>query len=245
MRKLFFVVALLLPMVGFAQAGDTIVISPDLRLVKLTDKVYQHISTVSVDGYGRVPSNGLVVVSDKKALLIDTPWNNELTKQLHNYFKTQGVEFEHVVVTHWHADRMGGLGYLQKQFLLSTSGQRTYDIAKQKGLPVAFIRFADTLTFKFKQVEVQCYYPGAGHTSDNIVVYLPSEKLLFAGCMIKDLSATGLGNIADADVKQWPVSMAVVKRRFPNAEIVVPGHGQSGGLALVDHTLALLQQGVK
>ena len=41
--------------------------------------------------------------------------------------------------------------------------------------------------FKFKDEEVQIYYPGHAHSPDNIVVYLKSEKILFGGCMIKAL----------------------------------------------------------
>jgi metallo-beta-lactamase class B len=242
MQNLIITLLALLPIACFAQTTDTVRLSDDLKLVKLSDNVFLHISALNVNGYGRVEANGLVVVANKKALLIDTPWNNEQTKQLHTYLKSQDIDLDHVVITHWHDDCMGGLGYLQKQMVLSTSGQRTYDIAKQKGLPVAFIRFKDTLAFQFQTLEVQCYYPGAAHSLDNIVVYLPSEKLLFGGCMVKDLSAQTLGNYADGDVKQWPASLDKLRHRFPHTKTVVPGHGRCGDLLLINHSQQLLQQ---
>lgn len=227
---------------GYAQQPDTIHISANLQLVKLTDNVYQHISYANVPQYGRVPANGLVCISNKKALLIDTPWNNELTKQLHQYLASSGIDLDHAVVTHWHEDCMGGLGYLQQKFILSTSGERTYETARKKSLPVAFIRFKDTLDFNFQSLPVKCYYPGAGHTSDNIVVYLPVEKILFGGCLVKEASSASLGNLADSDVAAWPLSLEKVKQKFANAEIVVPGHGKPGSLILLDHTLGLLKK---
>jgi metallo-beta-lactamase class B len=182
----------------------------------------------------------LILIANNKALMIDTPWNNGLTKLLHQHLTGMGASLEHAVVTHWHEDCMGGLGYLQQKFILSTSGERTYEAARQKQLPVPFIRFKDTLTFNFEGHPVECFYPGPGHTSDNIVVYLPSKKVLFGGCLVKDATAQTLGNLADADAKSWPASIAAVKKRFPLAKVVVPGHGNSGGLDLLEHTLQLL-----
>ncbi|MFT3740404.1 MAG: subclass B1 metallo-beta-lactamase [Breznakibacter sp.] len=225
-----------------ARQPDTIRISPDLELVKLTDNVYQHISYANVPRYGRVPANGLVCISNQKALLIDTPWNNELTKQLHQYLTSMGIDLDHAVVTHWHEDCMGGLGYLQQHFILSTSGERTYETARKKNLPVAFIRFRDTLDFNFQAVPVKCFYPGAGHTDDNIVVYLPSEKILFGGCLIKEAASASLGNLADADVRSWPLSLEKIRQKFSAATVVVPGHGATGTLLLIDHTLELLDK---
>lgn len=243
MRRLFFIFSCLwLMFSAWGQMSDTIHISPDLYLVKLTSNCYAQVSYSNVNGYGRVGANGLLLISGKKALSINTPWNNEQTKHLYLYLSKNQIILDHVVVTHWHGDCMGGLGYLQQQFVLSTSSERTYEEARKRSLPTPFIRFKDTLTFNFEGQPIQCYYPGAAHTSDNIVVYLPKEKVLYGGCMIKDASATGLGNTQDANVLAWPASVANVRKRFPNAAIVVPGHGQWGGYDLLDHTLILLKQ---
>lgn len=240
MRNFISVLFIISALTATAQSIDTVSISPDLQLVKLTGNTMQYIATTNLPNYGRVAANGLVLVGNKKALLVNTPWNNDQTKLLYAYLAKQGIEVEHAVVTHWHADCLGGLGYLQQKFILSTSGERTYETSRQKNLPLAFIRFKDTLTFNFQGIPVECFYPGPGHTADNIVVNLPSEKILFGGCLIKDAAAKGLGNLADADVKSWPASLANTKKHFPNAAIVVPGHGKSGNTTLIDHTLQLL-----
>jgi glyoxylase-like metal-dependent hydrolase (beta-lactamase superfamily II) len=38
----------------------------------------------------------------------------------------------------------------------------------------------------------------------------------------------------------WPASLARLKARFPDARLIVPGHGDPGGWELVDNTLRLL-----
>ena len=83
---------------------------------------------------------------------------------------------------------------------------------------------------------------GAAHTVDNIVVWIPDEKILFGGCMIKELKANNLGNIVDADIDAWPKTLKTVRSEFSMAKIVIPGHGLYGGIELIDHTIDLLKE---
>lgn len=48
------------------------------------------------------------------------------------------------------------------------------------------------------------------------------------------------GNMDDADLDHWPDSLQNLKETFPEARIVVPGHGEEGDLSLIDHTIDLL-----
>ena len=86
------------------------------------------------------------------------------------------------------------------------------------------------------------FYPGAGHSRDNIVAYLPGSKVLFGGCFIKAADARNLGNVRDGDAGAWPGSLKALRERFPNAEIVIPGHGEVGGPELIEHTMNLLKR---
>ncbi|MDP4204044.1 MAG: CfiA family subclass B1 metallo-beta-lactamase, partial [Bacteroidota bacterium] len=74
----------------------------------------------------------------------------------------------------------------------------------------------------------------------NIVVWIPSEKILFAGCMVKEMKANTKGNLSDADVKAWPSTIKKVMAKFPSARIVIPGHGEAGGFELLQHTLEVV-----
>ena len=85
------------------------------------------------------------------------------------------------------------------------------------------------------------FFPGGGHTKDNVVVYFPKERVLFGGCFIKDSKATGLGNIADADLAAWPAALERTQAAFPQIETVIPGHGPMDPRALT-HTRDLLKQ---
>ena len=226
----------------FAQSEyQKIKISDDLELIKISESAYIHISHIALSQVGRFPSNGMVIISEGKAFLFDTPMTEELTRQLALWIQdTMKLKIMGFIPNHWHADCMGGLEYLQNLGIESYANEMTIQIAKSKQLPVPTYGFKDSLQLFAGNKAIHCYYFGAGHSSDNIVVWIPSEKILFGGCMVKELSANGLGNIVDADLKAWPRTLDKVLKKFHNARIVVPGHGKPGGVELLRQTKELL-----
>jgi metallo-beta-lactamase class B len=224
------------------QTGDSVKIAPDLMLVRLTGNTYMHISTAYVEGFGKASANGVIFINGKEAFLFDTPWNDTLTSTLITYL--QNKMHLHIAVfipNHWHQDCMGGLGYLKSQHIRSYANQKTIDIAKLKGLPVPDQGFTDSLQLNMGGKSIFCYFPGAAHSMDNIVVWIPSEKVLFPGCMCKSLNATNPGNTADGDTSSYPFTIDRVISKFRDAKIIVPGHGAAGGPELLTHTRSLFR----
>ena len=115
----------------------------------------------------------------------------------------------------------------------------TIDFARSKGLPVPDHGFKDSLELHLGEKLIKCYFPGAAHSLDNIVVWIPSEKLLFPGCMVKSSGAKDLGNTADGDLTAYSKTIDAVIRKFPTTQIVIPGHGNYGGFELLTHTREL------
>lgn len=230
---------LLLPRASFAQR-EIVRISADLHLVKLSEHAYVHVSYTEMTEYGRVGSNGLILVSNGDAILFDSPASDLLTGQLvswiHDRMCARLVAF---VPNHWHSDCMGGLGFLDSIGIESYAGSRTIQLAREKGLPIPTHAFLDSLSMELNGIEIECFYPGAAHTLDNIVVWIPSEKILFAGCMVKSIDSKTLGNIADGDLKSYEATIRRVMKRYPDAKIVIPGHGAFGGRELLEHTIEL------
>jgi len=176
----------------------------------------------------------------KKLLLVDTPWTDPLTRQLSEWFsQNYGAVIDKVIVCHFHDDNLGGLGWINSQGIDSYSLESTAEICRSKGLPLCQYRLQEQTCFNFEGSPVITFFPGRGHTIDSIAVYFSEEKILFGGCSVKSLSSRTLGNTLDADLENWPQSLCNLKTRFPEAEIVVPGHGDAGGLELIDHTLTL------
>ena len=56
---------------------------------------------------------------------------------------------------------------------------------------------------------LKVFYPGPGHTSDNITVGIDGTDIAFGGCLIKDSKAKSLGNLGDADTEHYAASARV------------------------------------
>lgn len=228
---------------GSLYSQDTIQISPALSLIKITENTYIHLSYHDTETWGSVPCNGLVFVNDNKAFLFDTPMTDSLTPLLYSWLQdSMHIQVIGFVPNHWHADCTEGLDFINKHNIASYAGKRTNDILSDKQLPTAARTFEDSTTLWLGDKPIVCDFLGAGHTADNIVVWLPSEGVLFPGCMCKSLEAEDLGYTDDADLDQWPRTIQAVLDKYPNASIVVPGHGDYGDKRLLEHTIELLRQ---
>jgi len=244
---LILLLTLLIHLTGLSQqVFDTIQISPDLELIKLSENAYLHVSYNTQPKYGRISENGLIFINKKSAFLFDTPWTDSLTMILVSYIKDHlGIKIIGFVPNHWHEDCMGGLGYLQSQKIKSYANQLTIDIAKTKRLPIPDIGFRDSLRLSLGDKSIYCYFFGAAHSLDNIVVWIPSERILFPGCMCKSINSEILGNTADGDLNEYPKTIDKVIQKFKSAKIVIPGHGPFGGLDLLLHTRDLTTRTTK
>lgn len=215
-------------------------ISADIELIQLSENAYVHVSYASLPDFGRFPSNGLIFINKNEAFLFDTPVTDSLTKLLVSYLKdTMNLTIKGFIPNHWHSDCMGGLGFLQSLKIESFANQMTIDIAKKEQLPLPDHGFSDSLTLKLGDKLIKCYYTGPAHSKDNIAVWIPSERILFAGCMIKSLDSKNLGNTADGDVHAYPAAIGKIFQKFRTAKIVIPGHGAFGGIELIKHTREL------
>lgn len=218
-------------------------ISNDIEITQLSSHSYIHTSFTYIEGYGRVGSNGYIYINNNEAILFDTPMTEALTKQLVNWITVSlNAKIIGCVPNHWHGDCMGGLDYIHSLKIPSYANNQTIAIAKQKKLPVPQHGFNDTLTLKVGTESIVCTYYGAAHSSDNIVVWVASEKILFAGCMVKDANSKSLGNVSDANISEWPKTIDKLIKAYSTAKIVIPGHGNFGGTELFIHTKELLHQ---
>lgn len=239
-----FILVGLIHIVGFSQNEyKRIKISNDIELIKLSENAYVHVSYSDLPKFGRFSSNGLIFINADKAYLFDTPVSDSLTKDLLSWIKdSMKITIVGFVPNHWHIDCMGGLGFIQSQGIESYANQMTIDIAKSKDLPIPLNGFKDSLQLALGDKLIKYYYFGAAHSLDNIVVFIPSEKILFAGCMIKSFNSKDLGNIADGDLIAYPKTIDKLIERFSKAKIVIPGHGKFGGFELIEHTKGLLNK---
>lgn len=216
---------------------------PPATLTPLAPDVWLHASYRDVLGYGRVFSHGLAIRSGHGVLLVDTAWTDPDTERVLELVRGEvGADVREVVVTHAHADKMGGMRAIRAAGVRSWAHPLTNEHAPARGLlPASDALFADGANAQ--QVGgVEVFFPGAGHARDNLVVYFAPARVLFGGCLVRPGDATDLGNTADGDVANWAAAVRAVRARFPEARVVVPSHGPPGGPELLDHTIALAER---
>ena len=229
---------------GFVQAQS--VQKPKLVVTPLNDRVYVH-TTYGVYQNTSVPSNGLIIKTNAGIVLVDTGWDTENdtdnTRQLLQWVADslrQPVRF--CIVTHAHEDRVGGISELRKAGIRAISTPLTAKKSVKLGYPAPEGILPNDTTFTIGQEPIRCYFPGEGHTSDNIVVWLPNQQILHGGCFVKSVAAFGMGNLADANLNEWGNSVRNVMKQFGTAKIVVPGHEEWGDTKSLEHTLRLLEK---
>ena len=194
----------------------------------------------SVNAQG-IPSNGLIAVTDRGLLLVDTAWTEAQTEAILAWGAARlGRPWIGAVITHEHADRDGGLGALQRRHIPVAALDLTVAKLEKRGVRGVTTLFT-AKAGEFKDPRgFEAFYPGPGHAPDNIVVSFP--KVLFGGCLLKSLEAKDLGFTGDADLARWPAAVQRVAARYQGQHLpVVPGHGAVDATSGVfQHTLDLL-----
>jgi len=211
----------------------------NIGITRLTDHAYLIQSSFSCNG--SLDCNHLLVIDDKDLVLVNTPVNDSLTAILLTCIKKKfNRKVTKVIVSHFHEDSSGGLQETSKQGITSYGLNKTRELLKSRNKNIDII-FKDSLKIPLQTSEIQLFYFGAGHSVDNIVTWIPREKILFGGCLLKSTSVRDKGNINDADIAAWPITVRKVKTRFRDAKIVIPGHSTIGDSTIFDHTIRIAE----
>jgi glyoxylase-like metal-dependent hydrolase (beta-lactamase superfamily II) len=212
----------------------------------------------------------VVRMSTKDFVLVDTPWDNIGTAALVTWLRERYGDISITAInTHFHWDNLGGNAFLLSQQIPVYGSDLTVELLKTKNddvlrrtlrhlsepehkkyreayennewkPPDHVFPLHDGLMLTIAGNKVEIFHPGPAHTPDNIVVFFPKRRILFGGCMVRSLAATQIGTQSDSDYGKWPASAETLLKKYPAAEIVIPGHGNWGGLDLVRHTIKLL-----
>src|SRR5262249_9581159 len=144
-----------------------------------------------------IPSNGLIAVTERGLLLVDTAWTESQTEAVLAWGdRTLRRPWIGAVITHDHADRAGGLAALERPHIPVAALDLTVAKLTRRGVRGVTTLFA-ARDGVFKDARgFEAYYPGPGHAPDNIVLRFPG--LTYGGCLVKSMVAEDLGFTGDA-----------------------------------------------
>jgi metallo-beta-lactamase class B len=237
MRTYLFILIFFISATIFGQ-----VVTQKLIISQLTNDFYIY-TTFGDPGNGNLfPANGMYIVTDSGVILLDTPWDTTQFQPLLDSIKWR--HHKNVIMcisTHFHSDRTAGLNYYKGKGIKTYTTKLTDDLSKEKKEPRAeFLIYKDTM-FNFGPHTFETFYPGKGHSPDNILLWFSKEKILYGGCFIKSMETGSPGNLSDANIDEWINSIRKVQSKFSDPNYVIPGHQGWTSKKSVSHTLKLLK----
>jgi metallo-beta-lactamase class B len=216
-------------------------VHPKLKITPLTDHFYIY-TTYNTYENSKVPANGMYVVTMQGVVLFDTPWD---TTQFQPLLDSIQVRHHQSVImafaTHWHSDKTAGLEYYRQKGIKTYTTQRTDEWSKKNGAKrAAFLMHADT-SFQVGADRFEIFYPGPGHTDDNIVIWFPKHKVLYGGCLIKGASDTNLGFLGDGNVKEYVHTLKRVQQKYPSPKHIIVAHSDWKDLNSLKHSIEMAE----
>ncbi|MCX4906895.1 MBL fold metallo-hydrolase [Streptomyces sp. NBC_00878] len=217
------------------------------RLDEVADGVFAY---VQPDG-GWCLNNAGLIVSGRHAALVDTAATEARTRALRGAVLAAAQAPPRVVVnTHAHGDHTFGnfvfpeavvVGHERTREEMATVGLHLTGLwpevswgAVEVVLPD--ITYRDRMTLHIGGTTAELLHPGPAHTTNDTVVWLPRERVLFTG----DLVMSGVTPFCPMGSVAGSLRALAVLRSL-GAHTVIPGHGPVRGPEVLDAAEGYLQ----
>lgn len=82
----------------------------------------------------------------------------------------------------------------------------------------------------------ETYYPGPGHTADNIIIWFNKERIIYGACLIKSFEDEDLGYLGDANTREYARTIQRVQKKCKHPRWVIVGHGNWSNISSLEHT---------
>jgi glyoxylase-like metal-dependent hydrolase (beta-lactamase superfamily II) len=232
---------------GFASTGD-------LAEKKIT------FSEIGTDLYAFTAEgdpNTAVIVGDDGCLVFDAQATPAMANKVIECVRAVTNEpIKYAVLSHYHAVRVLGASAYHAQAIVSSEetrrlvaerGQQDWDSEYGRfprlfqdaqsipGLTWPTLTFEGEMSIYLGKREVRLLQLGMGHTSGDIVAWVPDEDVMFSGDLIEYHSACYCG---DAYLREWPATLNEIRSFNPKA--IAPGRGAAlKGVATVREAIAM------
>ena len=201
-------------------------------IAKIAANLWVTCFTFYAGGLGWVPCNGLVIGAPSGTTIIDTGNTAQQGEILLDAAqRVSGAPVKQAIATHFHGDRTGGTAAMLGKGIPVLGHPFTVGLAMAYGEPVPQgIRGLEKDAVDFGTFEL--FYPGPGHTRDNITVWHRENKCLFGGCLLRATTDRQIGSRSDADMTNYLSTLDRLVKRYPGRRLTIPGHGAVAGDAV-------------
>lgn len=232
---IYFSLLLCLYLSGYSQQ------SAGIPTHQVTENTFVYTTYRNIDGT-LIPSNALYVTTEVGIVMIDTPWDTTLFQPLlDTMLRKHGQSPILCISTHFHTDRTCGVEFLNQKGVKTYASTHTLQLCKERNEKIPAFGFSKDTLFRCGDYTFRTYFPGPGHSPDNIVVWIDKAKLLYGGCLIKSTENNSPGNLEDASPSSWLKAMKLLQKKFPNPDYVIPGHYSWANPHSIKHTIQILR----
>ena len=208
------------------------------------------------------PNSG-IIVGDDGCIVVDAQATPAMAKDVvARVAQVTDKPIKYVVLSHYHAVRVLGASAYDAQGIVASDetyrliqerGQQDWDSEYGRfprlfrdaesipGLTWPTLTFDTALTVFLGKRRVDIMAIGAGHTSGDIVAFVPDAQVMFSGDLVEYHSACYCG---DAHLREWPQTLDTIREFDPRA--LVPGRGDAlVGQATVREAIAMTRDFVQ
>lgn len=213
-----------------------------LNIAHLTGDFYIY-TTYNTYQESQVPANGMYLVTKNGVVLFDTPWDTTQFQPL-----LDSIKLKHTgtvvlcIATHWHSDKTAGLEYYRQQGIKTYTTVLTDELSKKNNEKRAEFLMSNDTVFHVDRYSFETYYPGEGHTADNIVIWFKKEKILYGGCLIKGVDAENLGYLGDANVTEYASTLKKVQKKCRKPKFIVIAHSDWKNINSLKHSIRMAKK---
>lgn len=216
--------------------------SSKLKITPLTGDFYIY-TTYNTYQDSQVPANGMYLLTNDGVVLFDTPWDTtQFQPLLDTIEKRHHKKVTLCFATHWHSDKTAGLTYYRKLGISTYTTVLTDKLSMKNNAPRAEHLMTKDTVFQIGQYRFQTYYPGEGHTADNIVIWFSKEKILYGGCLIKGVDDESLGYLGDANTQTYASTLMNVKRKCRDPKYIIIAHSDWKDTGSLDHSIEMAKK---
>ena len=213
-----------------------------LKISHLTGDFYIYTTYNTYEG-SQLPANGMYLLTNNGVLLFDTPWDTTQFQPLLDSIKLKhNKSVTLCIASHWHGDRTEGLEYYKQKGIKTYTTLLTDELSKKNHKKRAEFLLAKDTVFNTDQYSFETYYPGEGHTADNIIIWFRKEKILYGGCLIKGADAENLGYLGDANVAAYESTLKKVQKKCPDPKFIIISHSDWNNINSLKHSIKLARK---
>ncbi len=213
-----------------------------LKISQLIGDFYIYTTYNTYEG-NQIPANGMYIITSEGVVLFDTPWDTTQFQPLLDSIKLKHNKNVTIcIATHWHSDKTEGLEYYKQKGIRTYTTVLTDELSKKNNKKRAeFLMTKDTV-FNIGQYSFEVYYPGGGHTEDNIIAWFDKEKILYGGCLIKGADAENLGYLGDANIAEYQTTLKKVQKKCPDPQYIIVSHHDWTNTNSLKHSIKLAKK---